>query len=43
MIRPGHCSARPEYYGTLAFALAGKKDLLKLALKKTDMVVSISA
>ena len=30
----GHCSARPEYYGMLAFALAGKGELLKLALEK---------
>jgi len=33
----GHCSARPEYYGMLAFALAGKGDLLKVALEKTDI------
>ena len=33
----GHCSARPEYYGMLAFALAGKGELLKLALEKNDV------
>jgi hypothetical protein len=33
----GHCSARPEYYGMLAFAMAGKGDILKLTLEKTDI------
>ena len=33
----GHCSARPEYYGMLAFALAGKGELLKLALEKNEV------
>jgi len=33
----GHCSARAEYYGMLAFALAGKGELLKLALEKNDV------
>jgi len=30
----GHCSARPEYYGVLAFAMAGKGELLKVDLNK---------
>lgn len=30
----GHCSVRPEYYGMLAFSLAGKGNLVKLHLKK---------
>lgn len=34
----GTCHARPEYYGMLAFALAGKGDLLKLALEKKDEI-----
>jgi hypothetical protein len=33
----GHCSARPEYYGMLAFAMAGKGDLLKIELEKSDI------
>jgi hypothetical protein len=32
----GHCSARPEYYGMLAFAMAGKGDLLKVAVDSRD-------
>jgi hypothetical protein len=39
----GLCSARPEYYGMLAFAMAGKGDLLKLALDKTDINLSAYA
>jgi hypothetical protein len=39
----GHCSARPEYYGMLAFALAGKGELLKLALEKPAMNLSAYA
>ena len=39
----GHCSARPEYYGMLAFALAGKGELLKLALAKADINLSAYA
>jgi hypothetical protein len=39
----GHCSARPEYYGMLAFATAGKGDLLKIILDKTDMNLSAYA
>jgi hypothetical protein len=30
----GHCSARPEYYGMLAFAMAGKGDMLKTTVEK---------
>ncbi len=33
----GHCSAGPEYYGLLAFSMAGKGDLLKLNLEKNDI------
>ena len=33
----GTCRARPEYYGMLAFSMAGKGALLKLALKKSDI------
>jgi hypothetical protein len=33
----GNCSVRPEYYGMLAFALAGKGELLKLSLEKTGV------
>lgn len=36
----GNCSVRPEYYGILAFAMAGKGDLLKLALDKGDINLS---
>jgi hypothetical protein len=39
----GHGSARPEYYGMLAFALAGKGELLKLALEKTEINLSAYA
>jgi hypothetical protein len=39
----GLCSARPEYYGLLAFALAGKGEMLKLALEKSDINVSAYA
>jgi hypothetical protein len=39
----GHCSVRPEYYGMLTFAMAGKGELLKLALEKTDINVSAYA
>lgn len=31
------CTARPEYYGMLAFAMAGKGGLLKLALDKGEI------
>jgi hypothetical protein len=33
----GLCRARPEYYGMLAFAMAGKGDLLKATLEKADI------
>jgi hypothetical protein len=29
-----HCSARPEYYWMLAFALAEKEDILKFAMER---------
>jgi hypothetical protein len=32
-----HLIARPEYYGMLAFAMAGNGDLVKLALEKADI------
>jgi Glycosyl hydrolase family 79, N-terminal domain len=38
----GKCHARPEYYGMLAFALAGKGDLLKLATD-TKAEINVSA
>jgi hypothetical protein len=38
-----NCSARPEYYGMLAFAMAGKGDLLKLNLEKGDINLSAYA
>ena len=34
---PGFCAARPEYYAMLAFAMAGKGEILKLALNKSDI------
>jgi hypothetical protein len=33
----GNISVRPEYYGMLAFSLAGKGDLLKITLTKEDI------
>jgi hypothetical protein len=39
----GHCSARPEYYGMLAFAMSGKGELMKLTLDKTDINLSAYA
>jgi hypothetical protein len=33
----GNCQARPEYYGMLAFAQAGKGDLVKVTLDKNDI------
>jgi hypothetical protein len=39
----GRCSARPEYYGMLAFSLAGKGELLKLAIERADVNVSAYA
>jgi len=38
-----NCSARPEYYGMLAFAMAGKGDLLKLNLDRGDINLSAYA
>lgn len=35
-----HYTARPEYYGMLAFAMAGKGDLLKLTLDKGEINLS---
>lgn len=39
----GHCSARHEYYGMLAFAMAGKGDLIKSTLVKNDVILSAYA
>lgn len=39
----GHCQARAEYYGMLAFAVAGKGDLLKLNLDKGTINLSAYA
>lgn len=39
----GTCHARPEYYGMLAFSLAGKGDLLKLKLDKDNINLSAYA
>ena len=36
----GRCHVRPDYYGMLAFALAGQGDLLKLTLEKGDLNLS---
>jgi hypothetical protein len=33
----GRCSVRPDYYGMLAFAMAGKGELLRLTLDQTDL------
>jgi hypothetical protein len=33
----GHCGVKPEYYGMLAFAMAGKGELLGLRLEKTNV------
>lgn len=33
----GHCRVKPEYYGMLAFAMAGKGELLRLGLEKTNV------
>jgi hypothetical protein len=32
-----HCSARPEYYGMLAFAMAGRGDMVHLAFSSTNI------
>lgn len=39
----GHCRARAEYYGMLAFALAGNGDVVKLTLAKTNINLSAYA
>ena len=39
----GRCHARAEYYGMLAFAMAGNGDLLKLTLDKGDINLSAYA
>jgi hypothetical protein len=39
----GNCTVHPEYYGMLAFALAGHGDLLKLDLEKNDLNLSAYA
>jgi len=39
----GHCRARPEYYGMLAFALAGHGELLGLTLGSTNLNLSAYA
>jgi hypothetical protein len=39
----GHCVARPEYYGMLAFAMAGKGKLLNLALQTYGINISAYA
>jgi hypothetical protein len=39
----GNCRVRPEYYGMLAFAVAGKGELLKVEMDKTDVNVSAYA
>jgi hypothetical protein len=39
----GYCGARAEYYGMLAFAIAGKGELLQLTLNKTDVNLSAYA
>jgi len=33
----GHCSARPEYYGMLAFATAGKGRMVQLTLEENEI------
>lgn len=39
----GRCNARPEYYGMLAFAMAGNGDLLKLTLDEGEVNLSAYA
>jgi hypothetical protein len=39
----GRCTARPEYYGMLAFAMAGKREMLKVTLEKTGINLSAYA
>ncbi len=38
-----HCVVRPEYYGMLAFSLAGKGDLVALTLDQTNLPLSAYA
>lgn len=40
---PGNCQVRPEYYGMLAFALAGHGELLKCILDQGDINLSAHA
>jgi hypothetical protein len=39
----GHCSARPEYYGMLAFAMAGRGEMLQINQNKPDINLSAYA
>jgi len=39
----GHCSVRPEYYGMLAFSLAGTGQLVKTDISKEDINLSAYA
>ena len=39
----GQLIARPEYYGMLAFAVAGKGSLVKLTASRTDVNLSVYA
>lgn len=39
----GHCTARPEYYGMLAFALGGKGDVVGLTLENANRNPALSA
>jgi alpha-L-arabinofuranosidase len=39
----GHCAARPEYYGMLAFAMAGKGKMLNLTVERAGINLSAYA
>jgi hypothetical protein len=39
----GHCNARPEYYGMLAFSLAAKGEMVGLTLDATNLAISAYA
>ncbi|HEY3864280.1 MAG TPA: hypothetical protein VGO59_20605 [Verrucomicrobiae bacterium] len=39
----GHCNVRPEYYGMLAFAVAGKGEMLKIDMEKPGLNLSAYA
>lgn len=39
----GRCTVKPEYYGMLAFAMAGKGEMLKVTLQKTPVNLSAYA